>query len=82
MREAIGTLIKRKFGDGGVYNMETPGAWKDSTKVRSSAKPFADEIKTGVTLQAQSSYDAYGKFLATIPSVFLLTSVTHRSRIL
>jgi hypothetical protein len=50
MREAIGTLIKRKFGDGGVYNMETPGAWKDSTKVRSSAKPFADEIKTGVTL--------------------------------
>jgi hypothetical protein len=40
MREATEALIKRKFGAGGVYNMETPGAWKDSAKVRGSAKPF------------------------------------------
>jgi hypothetical protein len=32
-----------------------------------------DEIKECVTLQAQYIYDAYGKFPATIPSVFLLT---------
>jgi hypothetical protein len=40
MREATDALIQRKFGDAGVYNMETPGAWKDSTRVRSSVKNF------------------------------------------
>ena len=45
--------------------METPGAWKDSAKVRSSAKPFTDEIKECVTLQAQYLYDILGKFPAT-----------------
>jgi len=73
MGEATEALIKRKFGNGGVYNMETPGAWKDSAKVRSSAKPFTDESKECVTLQAQYLYDTYGKFPATIPSIFLLT---------
>ena len=53
--------------------METPGAWKDNAKVRSSAKLFTDRIKEYVTLQAQYIYDAYGKFPATISSVFLLT---------
>jgi hypothetical protein len=45
MREAVEALVKRKFAQGGAYNLETPGAWKDSAKVRSSAKPFTNEIK-------------------------------------
>jgi hypothetical protein len=45
MREATEALINRKFGNGGVYNTETPGAWKDSTKVRSSAQHFTEEVK-------------------------------------
>jgi hypothetical protein len=58
---------------GGVYNTETPGAWKESTKVRSNAKPFTDEIKECSALQAQYIYDTYGKFPATVPRIFLLT---------
>jgi hypothetical protein len=73
MREAVEALVKRKFAQGGVYNLETPGPWKDSAKVRSSAKPFTNEIKECVALQAQYIYDTYGKFPATIPSIFLLT---------
>ena len=73
MREAVEALVKRKFAQGGVYNLETPGPWKDSAKVRSSAKPFTNEIKECVALQAQYIYDRYGKFPATIPSIFLLT---------
>jgi hypothetical protein len=73
MREATEALIKRKFGDGGMYNIETPGAWKESAKVRGSAKPFTDEIKECITLQAQYIYDNYGKFPATVPSIFSLT---------
>ena len=61
------------FAQGGVYNLETPGPWKDSAKVRSNAKPFTNEIKECVELQAQYIYDTYGKFPATIPSIFLLT---------
>jgi hypothetical protein len=73
MREAIDALIKRKFGEGGVYNIETPGAWKDSVKVRGSVSPITEEVKECAALQAQYIYDTYGKFPATIPSIFLLT---------
>ncbi|MGB7663247.1 MAG: hypothetical protein WBL67_10990 [Nitrososphaeraceae archaeon] len=73
MREAIDALINRKFGEGGMYNVETPGAWKDSAKVRGSANPITEEIKECAALQAQYIYDTYGKFPATIPSIFLLT---------
>jgi hypothetical protein len=70
---AIDALINRKFGEGGMYNVETPGAWKDSAKVRGSANPITEEIKECAALQAQYIYDTYGKFPATIPSIFLLT---------
>jgi hypothetical protein len=73
MKEAIEALVKRKFGDGGMYNKETPGPWKESSKVRSSAKPFTEEIKECIVLQAQYIYNTYGKFPATVPSIFLLT---------
>ena len=39
MREAVESLAKRKFGNGGVYNPETPGSWLDNEKVRGSAMP-------------------------------------------
>ena len=73
MREATDALAKRKFGEGGVYNPNTPGAWSDSPKVRASANPYTEEFKECVALQAQYIYDTYGKFPATVPSIFLLT---------
>lgn len=75
MKEATEALAKRKFGSGGVYNPDTPGAWKDSSKVRESANPYTDEFKECVSLQAQYIYDTYGKFPATVPSIFILTYV-------
>jgi hypothetical protein len=70
MREAVEALAKRKFGDGGVYNPNTPGAWNDSPKVRGNAAPYTEEFKECVALQAQYIYDTYGKFPATVQSVF------------
>lgn len=70
MREATEALAKRKFSDGGVYNPNTPGAWNDSPKVRGSAQPYSEEFKECVALQAQYIYDTYGKFPATIQSIF------------
>ncbi len=75
MREAVEALFKRKFGEGGVYNPKTPGAWKNSAKVRSSAVPISEEFKECVALQAQYLYDTYGKFPATVPSIFTIMYV-------
>jgi hypothetical protein len=70
MREATEALAKRKFDEGGVYNPNTPGAWSDSPKVRGSANPYTEEFKECVALQAQYIYDTYGKFPATVQSIF------------
>lgn len=70
MRDATEALAKRKFGPGGVYNPNTPGAWNDSPKVRANAAPYTEEFKECVALQAQYIHDTYGKFPATVQSVY------------
>lgn len=75
MSEAVEALVKRKFGRGGPYNPETPGPWKDSAKIRGSALPVTEEFKECVALQAQYVYDTYGKFPATVPTIFIMTYV-------
>jgi hypothetical protein len=70
MSEAVEALAKRKYGEGGVYNEGTPGAWKDSARVRGSAHRASQEFKECVALQAQYIYDTYRKFPATVPSIF------------
>lgn len=70
MRHATEALTRRKFGEGGAYNPNTPGAWIDSTKVRKSAGRYTEEFKGCVALQAQYIYDTYGKFPATVQSIF------------
>jgi hypothetical protein len=70
MREAVEALAKRKYGPGGVYNEGTPGAWKDSARVRGNVHRASEDFKECVALQAQYIYDTYGKFPATAPSIF------------
>lgn len=73
MRSAIEALAERKFGPGGPFNPETPGLWKDTPKVRGSAKVFSEEFKECAALIAQYIYDRFGKFPGTVPSILLLT---------
>ena len=40
--------------------------------MRSSAKTYDEPIRELVTLQAQYIYDTFGKFPATVPTVFSL----------
>src|SRR5215216_1867588 len=70
MRDAVEALARRKLGEGGVYNPNTPGAWTDSPKIRGSAAPYTEEFKECVALQAQYIYDTYGKFPGTVQSIF------------
>lgn len=73
MREAVEKVVERKFGKGGPFNLGTAGYYKETAKVRSSAQKHSDEFIECITLQAQYIYDTFGKFPATVPSVFVAT---------
>ena len=72
MYAATDALIDRKFGVGGPFHPDTPGPWNDSPRVRSSARFHDERFRECVALQAQYMYETFGKFPATIPSVYIL----------
>lgn len=72
MRAAVEAFVQRKFGPGGPFNPDTPGPWKESARVRASAEVHGDAFKECVGLQAQYVFDRFGKFPATVPSIFSL----------
>lgn len=71
MRAAVEALAERKFGPGGPFNAATPGPWKDTARVRSSAQVYSEEFKECVALMAQYVYDRFGKFPGTIPTMLI-----------
>ena len=72
MRTAVDALCERKFGQGGPFCHDTPGPWKDSSKVRSAAQVHDERFRECVALQAQYIFDVFGKFPGTVPSMFLI----------
>jgi hypothetical protein len=72
MSAATTALVDRKFGSGGPFNADTPGAWTDSSGVRASAERHSEDFQELVALQAQYVLDTFGKFPGTVPSVFSL----------
>jgi hypothetical protein len=75
MAAAVEAFAERKFGAGGPYNRETPGAWSDSPGVRGSAQVHDERFKACITTQAQYVYDTFGKFPATVSSLMILNYV-------
>lgn len=73
MRHAVDALVERKFGQGGPFHPDTPGYYKETAKVRSSAQVHSEEFKECVALQAQHIYDSFGKFPGTVPSILVVT---------
>jgi hypothetical protein len=72
MRAAVEAFCERKFGPGGPFHPDTPGPWKDSRRVRAAAAPHPEPFRRLVATQAQYVYDTFGKWPATVPSVFVL----------
>ncbi len=72
MRSAVEPLCEGKFGPGGPFNPGTPGHWKDSRRVRSAAQVHNEEFRECVALQAQNVFDTFGRFSATVPSIFVV----------
>jgi hypothetical protein len=75
MAAAVEAFAERKYGPGGPFNRDTPGAWSDSPGFRGSAQVHDDEFKACVALQAQYVFDTFGKFPGTVPTVFIMNYV-------
>ena len=72
MAAAVEAFAERKFGPGGPYHPDTPGAWSESAAIRASAEPYSEEFKACVTLQCDYTLDTWGKFPGTVPSVWVM----------
>src|ERR687895_205080 len=75
MAAAVEAFAERKFGPGGPFHPDTPGAWSDSPRIRGSAQVHDAEFKACVALQAQYVFDTFGKFPGTVPTVFIMNYV-------
>jgi len=75
MREAARQFVRGKFGPGGTYDPDTPGPFLRSGEVKSRVKPYSEEFSACLGEMAQYIYDTYGKFPATIPTVFMRVCV-------
>jgi hypothetical protein len=72
LHAATRAVVERKFGPGGPFHAGTPGPWKESDRVRSSAQVHEDDFVDCVATQAQYVYDTFGKFPGTVPTIQLL----------
>lgn len=72
MRSAVEAVVERKFGTGGPYNPQTAGPYKDTGEARGAAEAHSSAFVDCVTAMADYIFDAYGKFPATVPSIFTM----------
>ena len=70
MRAAVDAFVARKFGPGGPFHAATPGPWRETAQIRNSAPRHNEEFNECVALMAQYIYDRFGRFPATVPSIF------------
>lgn len=71
MRAAVEAFAQRKFGPNGPFHPDTPGPWKESSRVRAAAQIHSEEFKECVALQAQYTLDRFGKFPGTVPTILV-----------
>jgi hypothetical protein len=72
MAAAVERFCERKFGPGGPFHPDTPGPWKAPRRVRSAAQQHDARFRALIAHQAQYAFDTFGKWPATVPSVWVL----------
>ncbi len=70
MRAAVDAYVERKFGPGGPFDPDTAGPWQANRQIRGAVEPHNEEFKACVAHMAQTVYDRFGKFPATVPTIF------------
>jgi hypothetical protein len=62
MHAAVEAFAERKFGPEGAYAPETPGPWRQSSRVKETVAPYTREFLDCMAQVAQYIHDKYGKF--------------------
>lgn len=70
---AVAAVITRKFGEGGPFHPSTPGPWRDSPRVRGSAREHDETIAACVTTIAEQLFERFGRLPPSLPSVLVST---------
>jgi len=65
-------IRKLSNSDLAARSTRVPGPWKDSPTARKSAQVHDERFKRLIAVQAQYMFDTFGKFPATVPSVYIL----------
>jgi hypothetical protein len=71
MRAAVAAFVAQKFGPGGTYDPARPGPYRDSARVKAAVARYRPEVIAAVAEVATYIYATYGKFPATIPSMYM-----------
>ncbi|TQV86319.1 hypothetical protein FKG94_00775 [Exilibacterium tricleocarpae] len=72
MGAAVDAVLERKFGSGGPYNAKTLGPYKNNAGIRGRAMPHGEEFRNCVVTIAQYIFDTFGRFPASVPSIFAM----------
>jgi hypothetical protein len=70
MRSAVLKFVERKFGPGGTYDPATRGPYRQNAQVKQRVHRYGAEFIDCLTEVAQYIHNTYGKFPATLPSIY------------
>jgi hypothetical protein len=71
MRAAVERFVDIKFGPGGTYDPTRSGPFRNNAQVKAKVERYSSELIDALGEVSQYVHDSFGKFPATIPSVYV-----------
>jgi hypothetical protein len=71
MRAAVDRFVALKFGPGGAYDPARPGPFRDNAQIKRQIERYSPAFIEALGEVAQYLHDTFGKFPATIPSLYV-----------
>lgn len=71
MRAAVDRFVALKFGPGGTYDPARPGPYRDNAGIKARIERYSPAMIAMLGEVATYIYDTFGKFPATIPSLYV-----------
>jgi hypothetical protein len=71
MRAAVDRFVTLKFGAGGTYDPARPGPFRHNAHIKAAIERYRPAFVEALGEVAQYVHDTFGKFPATIPSVYV-----------
>ncbi|MBA2595135.1 MAG: hypothetical protein H0V00_00730 [Chloroflexia bacterium] len=71
MRSAVARFNELKFGPDGAYDPARPGPFRENARIKAHIERYSPEFIDMLGVVAQYLHDTFGKFPATIPSIYV-----------